>query len=199
MTVSGSVRDVDNDTVTVTATIGGVTKTKNIANTASWKPYSFTFDIMADNISEGTHKVSVSATDPKGEKAPSRSRTIIVKAKVKHNDFVLVNSSLVYNIIYEDEDKDPIYKTKVRYVHNPNYFKNSMGIISDNNIWKDRLEDISYIGEGKAIIKMYDKLALPGHYSITVKAQDNPKDNYRFDEFRKWSNEIGRASCRERV
>lgn len=172
--VSGSVRDINNDTLTVTATLGGVTKSATITNTATAKTFNFTFDVFLDNLADGTHTLTVQATDSKGATSPVRTRTIIIKGRVRHDDYVLVNSSLVYSLLYQDVENDPKYQEQFRYVHNPNYFKNPQSIIPDSNTWRNSL---------------YNKLSLPGHYKITYRAKDNPKNVAAFDEYRMWSRE----------
>lgn len=172
--VSGSVRDINNNKVTVTAELGGVTKSKEISNTSSSKQFNFTFDIFKDNISDGKHTLTVVATDEKGAKSPERTRTIIVKGRVKHDDYVLVGSPLYYQLLYEDIEKDAKYQEQFRYSHSPNYFKNSLGIINDSNTWKNGV---------------YNSLDKTGHYKITYRAKDNPKNVTAFNEFRKWSRE----------
>ena len=174
--VSGSVRDPDNDNVTVTAEIAGVVKSTVLTNTSASNgaTFSFTFNVEKDNIPEGTHTVKVSITDGNIETPITATRNIIVQARVRHDAYVLVDSPLYYKTIYQDEENDPKYQEQYRYVHDPNYFKNSLGVLSDSNTWRDTT---------------YNSLSLPGHYKVTYRAKDNPKNNINFDEFKMWSRE----------
>lgn len=172
--VNGSVRDLDNDPLTVTATLGGVTKSTTLTNTLSSKGYDFTFDIHQDQITEGTHTLEVSVTDSKIVNPVTLTRNVIVQARVKHDGFVLVDSPLYYKLLYQDEENDPKLQEQFRYIHNPNYFKNSIGIIPDTNTWRNT---------------PYNTLNKTGHYKIITRAKDNPKNLATFDEFRLWSRE----------
>ncbi len=174
--VKGTITDRNNDTVTVSASIGGVTKTVSVENTKIAKNYTIDFDVVNDNIPDGAHQLKVIAIDQKGAKSNEISRNIIVKARVKHNAFVLVDSPLIYSTEYTDDENDPklLGSDQYRYIHDPNYFKNSIGLLTDNNTWRNGL---------------YNKLSLPGHYKITYRAKDNPKDNAAFEEFRMQSDE----------
>lgn len=174
--VKGTITDLNNDTVTVSASIGGVTKTVSVENTKIAKNYTIEFNVVNDNIPDGSHQLKVIAIDQKGAKSNEISRNIIVKARVKHNAFVLVDSPLIYSTEYTDDENDPklLGSDEYRYIHDPNYFKNSIGLLTDNNTWRNGL---------------YNKLSLPGHYKITYRAKDNPKDNAAFEEFRMQSDE----------
>ena len=174
--IVGSVRDPDNDTLTVTAELAGVTKSTTLTNTSvsSGAAFNFTFDVAIDDIPEGTHTIKVSVTDGKIRIPITATRNIQVQARVKHNGFVLVNSPLYYKLVYQDEESDPKHQEQFRYVHDPNYFKNSLGVIPDSNTWRNTV---------------YNNLSLPGHYKVTSKAKDNPKNISTFDEYKMWSNE----------
>lgn len=67
ITLSGTVSDEDNDTVTISATINGKTKTKSVANTSTSKAWSLTWDVVNDNIAQGTYtNIVVTADDGYG-------------------------------------------------------------------------------------------------------------------------------------
>ncbi|WP_273485213.1 Ig-like domain-containing protein [Desulforamulus ruminis] len=67
ITLSGTVSDVDNDNVTVSATIGGKTKGTVISGTSTEKSWSLTWDVAADNISQGSYSnIVVTADDGNG-------------------------------------------------------------------------------------------------------------------------------------
>ena len=174
--VTGSVRDPDNDKITVTAELAGVIKSTTLSNTSvsNGAAFNFNFDVATDNIPEGTHTIQVSITDGAIKTPITATRNIIVQARVKHNGFVLVGSSLYYNLIYQDEEIDPKYQDQFKYVHDPNYFKNSIGVISDSNTWRSTV---------------YNRLDKTGHYKVTYRAKDNPKNVTSFDEFKMWSRE----------
>lgn len=63
--VGGTVTDDDDDNVTVTVTINGISKSELINNCAGGKPFALTFDVVNDNIPEGSHVVDVVADDGK--------------------------------------------------------------------------------------------------------------------------------------
>lgn len=67
ITISGTVSDADNDTVIISATINGKTKTTSVTNTSTSKPWSLTWDVVTDNIAQGTYtNIVVTADDGQG-------------------------------------------------------------------------------------------------------------------------------------
>ena len=201
--VEGSVRDPDDDDITVTAELAGVTKSMTLTNTSAstGAAFSFTFDVAEDNISEGNQVIKVSATDNIIKEPITASRDIVVQARVKHNGFVLIDSPLYYKLIYEDEERDPPYEEEIKFTHSPTYFKNSLGLMAESNTWIKTSSSFWSGGKDSNIWKphtdiddvktklLYNSLSLPGHYKIVSKARDNPKDNSSFDEFKMWSRE----------
>lgn len=63
--VTGTVTDDDDDSVTVTAMLNGITKQVIVENCLGSKPYTISFDVEADNIPEGNMTVTVTADDGK--------------------------------------------------------------------------------------------------------------------------------------
>jgi len=62
VTLTGTAQDLDNDTLTVSATINNITKTQSITNTSTSKPYTLTWN--SNEISNGTYtNIPVTATD----------------------------------------------------------------------------------------------------------------------------------------
>ncbi len=67
ITISGTVTDTDNNTVTISATINGKTKTTSVTNTSTSKPWSLIWDVVNDNIGQGTYSnIVVTADDGNG-------------------------------------------------------------------------------------------------------------------------------------
>ncbi len=67
ITISGTVRDADNNNITINAAINGKTKSTIISNTSTAKAWSLTWDVSADNIVEGSYSnILVTADDGMG-------------------------------------------------------------------------------------------------------------------------------------
>lgn len=63
-TITGTVTDGDNDNVTVSATVGGVTKTQTFSNTLTPQSWSLQWNVDTDNIPAGTYtNITVTAQD----------------------------------------------------------------------------------------------------------------------------------------
>lgn len=75
---------------------------------------------------------------------------------------------------YQDYENDPEYQRKWTINHNPNYFDNSMGLSAYHN-------------PTGFITNPPSKLDKVGRYIINLKVMDNPKQDNRFDNYRKWS------------
>lgn len=64
ITLTGNVSDPDNDNVTITASIAGITKTATISNTSSLQQWTLQWNIANENIPAGTYtNIMVSAND----------------------------------------------------------------------------------------------------------------------------------------
>lgn len=62
--LSGTITDVDNDTVQISATINGKTKTTSVSNTSTTKSWSLSWDVVNDNIAQGAYSnIVVTAND----------------------------------------------------------------------------------------------------------------------------------------
>ncbi|NOU54910.1 hypothetical protein HN020_09130 [Brevibacillus borstelensis] len=67
ITISGTVADANSNTVTISATINGKTKTTSVAATPTAKSWSLTWDVVTDNIAQGTYtNIVVTADDGQG-------------------------------------------------------------------------------------------------------------------------------------
>ncbi|HHW32105.1 MAG TPA: hypothetical protein GXX20_10625 [Clostridiaceae bacterium] len=86
--------------------------------------------------------------------------------------YALVGTEMLIDTFYSDPENDPFYEGRWSYLHDPNYFENSMGIIPDSGIY--RTEPFT----------VFDKV---GKYEILYQARDNPKDDMNFDNYRLWS------------
>ena len=82
-----------------------------------------------------------------------------------------MSDKLVFSTGYEDPENDKIFTFAWKFDHDPDYYENSLGLLDDAGRW---------------LPSPYEYLTKPGKYTITYRAQDNPKNDYRFDEFRKW-------------
>lgn len=87
-------------------------------------------------------------------------------------NYIILNEEVYYEAHYSDAEEDPKYSERWRYNHDPNYFENSLGRASYDGQWLP------------TPIYRFDKV---GKFNITFQAQDNPKDDERFAEYRMWS------------
>jgi len=86
--------------------------------------------------------------------------------------YILLGEDIEYNTFYTDSEHDPEYSSRWKFTHNPNYFDNSLGIISNSG---------QFISSP---ITVFDKV---GHYEVAYQARDNPKIDDRFNNYRLWS------------
>lgn len=96
----------------------------------------------------------------------------IVEEETNSDMYILLGEEMVYDQFYEDKEFDPMYDERWKFTHNPYYFENSLGIISKSGEYRSEP------------IRVFDKV---GAYTITLQAKDNPKNDDRFDEYRRWS------------
>lgn len=169
---SGYVEDQDNDTVTVSIKVNGISKSQTINDTLTSKAFSIDFDVLNDALKNGNNTVQVFADDGTGA-VLVKTFNIQVKDIVEDGKYVLVDELLFYLTQFQDEEGDPLYKEQFIYEHDETFFENSLGKISDHGQWRNT---------------PYNSLSKTGHYKIYYRAMDNPKNDSRFDEFRKWSN-----------
>ena len=133
-------QDLDNDPVTVTVTIDGVTKSQTIQQTQVARLFSIPFDVIADNISGGEHIVEITADDTYYKGRVTKTYPIKVASIVGANRYVLVDTPLLYFTEYSDYENDPLYEQQFRYIHDEHYFDNSLGKIPDSGLWRHRYE-----------------------------------------------------------
>lgn len=170
--VRGFVRDDDNDDILVTAEIAGVSRSVTIKNTSIAKEFKINFDAYIDEIREGRHTLTVVASDGKLE--DRIKRTVIVKRRIKNGAFVLLNEPVYYETIYNDVENDPKYGEEYKFIHDPNYFENSMGLFEGSGVWTSL---------------PYNSFNKTGLYEGVYRVEDNPKSNPAFAEFRRLSRE----------
>ncbi|WMJ77864.1 hypothetical protein RBQ61_02750 [Sedimentibacter sp. MB35-C1] len=90
----------------------------------------------------------------------------------QNGNIILVGDELEYNKGYYDSENDPMYQDQWKYIHDSYYYTNNMGYIEEHNKFTD------------SPITRFD---LVGKYTILYQARDNPVDDYRFDNYRRWS------------
>jgi hypothetical protein len=80
ITLSGTVSDPDNDTVTISATVAGITKTTSVSNTSTARSWSLQWSAQTENIPSGSYSnIPITATSGAwGNAATSYSGSIIV-------------------------------------------------------------------------------------------------------------------------
>jgi hypothetical protein len=157
----------DGDMEIVTATVGGISKSVTLNNTSVAKPFSIPFDVITDNLPNGTYPVIVTVNDQNGG-TDTKTFNITIKARAKNNLYVLVDDPIYFPpISYSDRESDPQNNIRWKFTHDPNFFENSTGIIPDSGVWRSTA---------------YTSFPKPGHYTIVVQGQDMPA------KYSKWSN-----------
>lgn len=171
--IEGYAHDPDNDDLTISAEIPNVFYRKTVVSqTQGYKPYSIPIDAIADSIPPGDYTITVKVSDPAGM-SESKTMTVKVRNRLKRNAYVLVNSPIENSgTTYEDYEGDPKYAERVKYQHDPDYFDNSMGLLSDSGLWRTGL---------------YTSFPYSGEYIVTYQAKDIPKYDSRFAEYQIWS------------
>lgn len=97
----------------------------------------------------------------------------ILDAAKTNIQYVLLGEEVEYKTYYADYENDPEYQRHWKYVHDPYYFDNSMGLVSYHNNWIPNP------------ITVFDKV---GKFDVTFEAQDTPVgSDDRFAEYRRWS------------
>lgn len=86
--------------------------------------------------------------------------------------YVVLGEPIEIKTYYNDPENDPKYEERWMYLHDPNYFENSLGLASF---------DGQYLSSP---VTVFDKV---GKYEVEYQARDNPKDDDRFDNYRLWS------------
>lgn len=99
-------------------------------------------------------------------------KSLIVQENRLIEQYVVLGESIEIKTYYNDPENDPKYQERWIYLHDPNYFENSLGLASFNGKYLD------------APVTVFDKV---GKYEVDYQARDNPKDDDRFDNYRLWS------------
>lgn len=165
--IEGFVQDVDNDTLTVSADIKGVTRTTTLINTSVDKSFSFNFDAIADSLPIGTHVVTVTAKDDFGGTS-TKTLSITVKARAQNNLVITLADTVYYDTLFSDPEADLRKSERWKYVHNQSYYENPIGVIPDNTLWRNT---------------PYTIFPKTGHYLITLQGMDTTL----MAEYQRWS------------
>jgi hypothetical protein len=88
-------------------------------------------------------------------------------------DYYIVDKEYIQPLLYSDYESDPENDMRVRYIHEPNYFDNNTGSISDNGVFRNT---------------MYNSFSKVGKYTMSPQKKDNPKNVSSFDIYKLWSN-----------
>lgn len=172
--LEGYVQDPDNDTVDVVAEIPNLYYKKfTLQNTGSPKNFSIPIDAIAESLPLGTHTVHVKVIDPFGLKAEASTSFNVIK-RLKNKNYFLVNEAVSISGTYSDNENDPKVAERYKYEHDPTFFDNPMGMISDSGLWRG---------------SKYTSFPYSGAYTASFQNRDSPKTDDRFDEFRMWSKE----------
>ncbi|TCT13982.1 hypothetical protein EDC18_10751 [Natranaerovirga pectinivora] len=171
--IEGHIRDFDNDKITVTATIGDVSKSLDIDDTLTHKFFSVTFDVIDDFLPLGVQNIEIIANDNRGGIA-KKEIPINIKTRLTENTYILVDNIIYYTTSYEDYENDPLYKNQYRFIHNPYYFDNNLGFIENTGIWID---------------EPFNSFSKTGNYIISYRAKDIPRNVGGFEDYRLWSKE----------
>jgi hypothetical protein len=76
ITLSGTITDHDNDSVTVSATLNGKTASATVSSTSAGAPWSLSWDVVTDGFSEGSFtSVVITANDGTGKSNAAGSAT----------------------------------------------------------------------------------------------------------------------------
>ncbi|MDQ0195494.1 hypothetical protein [Paenibacillus wynnii] len=173
LNVEGFAQDPDNDDLEVIVEVPNVFYRKiKVTGTKSPKYFSVPIDVINDSIPPGSYQVKVKVVDPYKYRAEAPPLNFTVQNRLKRNAFVLINSPITSPTVYTDSEGDPKYAERYKYEHDPAFFDNSMGLISDSGQWRSGA---------------YASFPYTGQYVATVQFKDNPKTNNQFDSYRLWS------------
>lgn len=97
--------------------------------------------------------------------------SVLESLRVPSTQYLLLDEEIAYKTFYDDYENDPQMATESwRYAHDHNYFENSLGLASFNNIWLSNS------------VNSFNKV---GKFSTEYQTKDNPVgSNNRFDEYR---------------
>ncbi|MDC0763486.1 Ig-like domain-containing protein [Brevibacillus sp. AG] len=100
ITISGTISDADNNTVTISASINGKTKTTSLSNTSTVKGWSLSWDVVSDSIVEGTYgNIVVTADDGNGS---TSSVTYTGTITVDKTNPVITISGVANGVTYQN-------------------------------------------------------------------------------------------------
>ena len=97
---------------------------------------------------------------------------------IEVGNYLLLGDKLDYIENYFDSEGDTKFLSEFRFNHNPTYFENSLGTISNNDVW---------------VNEPIEAFSKTGKYTISYRVKDNPlyPDSSifnQFDSYRKFSN-----------
>lgn len=169
--VEGYVQDENNDNLTITSTVNHEKRTTSASDTATLTPFTIDYGEIGTLLGAGDQTVTIEVSD--GLASISKNVTLTIIPVIGDNKVVLVNTTLSSDLpSYTDPEGDPKFTEQYKYIHDEHYYENSEGKIANSGLWQT------------SPILTFTK---PGHYEIYYRAQDNPKDDERFANFRKWS------------
>ncbi len=177
--IQGFVQDDNDQTLTLKAVLTRdhdelviSEKTQRISNTAVAKEFSIPYDILNEKINQGEYTLTITVSD--GYITIEKKIKVTVKARVKNGAYVLVHQPVYYTTLYQDPEEDRKHQEQYKFTHDPAYFDNSMGKMEESGVWKPT---------------GYDRFPKTGLVQGVYRAQDNPKTDPNFAEFRRWSKE----------
>lgn len=96
-----------------------------------------------------------------------------IRSKEDKKDYLIVNEDeIIIDPAYSDTENDPWIAERWKYLHDPDWFENPMGLANYHDV---------YIPNPVII---FDKT---GEYQVDMQRRDNPKNDIRFDNYRQWS------------
>lgn len=171
LNVTGYAQDPDNEELDVIVEVPNVYYRRiKIYNSYTAQQFTIPIDAINDSLPPGSYTGTVTIVDRRNYKA-SGQFNFSVKNKLLNKNYYLINSQFEIGTSYKDYESDPQYSTRFRYDHDPTFFDNPLGTLSDSGLWRSN---------------MYTSFAYPGVYNAIVQVKDNPQGD-SFDEFRKWS------------
>lgn len=100
-------------------------------------------------------------------------KTVMASQPQLLEQYVLLNEEVEYRTYYTDAENDPEFQRRWLYLHDPYWFKNSLGLADFN---------------GQFLPDQVTRFDKTGKYDVQFQARDNPKPDDRFDEYRLWPN-----------
>jgi|GEM_PF-6642464 len=91
ISITGSVTDVDDDDVTVSAVIDGITKTTTIEECAGGKAFSLSFDVAGDSLAENAYNIDITANDGNG--TDTKTVSVIVDTTAPSVPTIVLNNN----------------------------------------------------------------------------------------------------------